>query len=166
MLWFHLFTEIKQQRNNLFLWSPMAFAFGIAATFAHGHWIGPALFIFLLICVLGYLGYYGVKDSAILPLLILLFVATLGAGAASLRSYAVWAPALSYPYYGEVQGVIHAIDRSASGSLRVTLRVSVMDPISERHRPQYVRISFPKYTGEIPEIGHSSKTTAYVTPPQ
>ena len=36
MLWFHLFTEIKQQRNNLFLWSPMAFAFGIAATFAQG----------------------------------------------------------------------------------------------------------------------------------
>ena len=117
MLWFHLFTEIKQQRNNLFLWSPMAFAFGIAATFAHGHWIGPALFIFLLICVLGYLSYYGVKDSAILPLLMLQFVATLGAGAARLRSYTVWAPALSYPYYGEVQGVIRAIDRSASGSL-------------------------------------------------
>jgi len=166
MLWFHLFTETKQQRNNLFLWSPMAFAFGIAATFAHGHWIGPALFIFLLICVLGYLGYYGVKDSAILPLLMLLFVATLGAGAASLRSYAVWAPALSYPYYGEVQGVIRTIDRSASGSLRVTLRVEAMDPISERHRPRYVRISFPKYTGDIPEIGHSIKTTAYVTPPQ
>jgi hypothetical protein len=44
MLWFHLFTEIKQQRNNLFLWFPMAFAFGIAGTFAHGHWIGPAVF--------------------------------------------------------------------------------------------------------------------------
>ena len=41
-----------------------------------------------------------------------------------------------------------------------------MDPISEGHRPQYVRISFPKYTGEIPEIGHSIKTTAHVTPPQ
>ena len=80
MLWFHLFTEIKQQRNNLFLWSPMGFAIGIAATFAHGHWIGPMLFIFLLVCVLGYLGYYGVKDSAILPLLMLLFVATLGQG--------------------------------------------------------------------------------------
>ena len=144
----------------------MAFAFGIAAIFAHGHWIGPALFIFLLICVLGYLGYYGVKDSAILPLLMLLLITTLEAGAASLRSYAVWAPALSYPYYGEVQGVIRTIDRSASGSLRVTLRVSAMDPISERHRPQYVRISFPKYTGEIPEIRHSIKTTAYVTPPQ
>jgi competence protein ComEC len=166
MLWFHLFTEIKQQRNNLFLWSPMAFAFGIAVTFAHGHWIGPALFIFLLICVLGYLGYYGVKDSAILPLLMLLFVTTLGAEAASLRSYAIWAPALSYPYYGEVQGVIRTIDRSASGSLRVTLRVSEMDPISKRHRPQYVRISFPKYAGDIPEMGQSIKTTAYVTPPQ
>ena len=166
MLWFHLFTEIKQQRNNLFIWSPMAFAFGIAATFAHGHWIGPALIIFLPISVLGYLGYYGVKDSAILPLLILLFVATLGAGAASLRSYVVWAPALSYPYYGEVQGVIRTIYRSASGSLRVTLRVSAMDPISECHRPQYVSISFPKYTGEIPEIRHRIKTTAYVTPPQ
>ena len=44
MLWFHLFTEIKQQRNNLFLWFPMAFAFGVAGTFAHGHWIGPAVF--------------------------------------------------------------------------------------------------------------------------
>ena len=130
------------------------------------NWIGPALFIFLLICVLGYLGYYGVKDSAILPLLMLLFVTTLGAGAASLRSYAIWAPALSYLYYGEVQGVIRTIDRSASGSLRVTLRVSEMDPISERHRPQYVRISFPKYAGDIPEIGQSIKTTAYVTPPQ
>ena len=97
MLWFHLFTEIKQQRNNLFLWSPMAFAIGIATTFAHGHCIGPALFVFLLICVLGYLGYDWVKDSAILPLLMLLFVTTLGAGPASLRSYAVWAPALSYP---------------------------------------------------------------------
>ena len=41
-----------------------------------------------------------------------------------------------------------------------------MDPISERHRPHYVRISFPKYAGDIPEIGHSIKTTAYVTPPQ
>ena len=80
MLWFHLFTEIKQQRNSLFLWSPMAFAFGIAATFAHRHWIGPGLFIFLLICFLGYLGHYWVKDSAILPLLMLLFIATLGAG--------------------------------------------------------------------------------------
>ena len=120
MLWFHLFTEIKQQRNNLFLWSPMAFAFGIAATFARGLWIGPALFILLLICVLGYLGYYGVKDSAILPLLMLLLITTLGAGAASLRSFAVWVPALSYPYYGEVQGFIRTIDRSASGSLRVT----------------------------------------------
>lgn len=48
----------------------------------------------------------------------------------------------------------------------MTLRVSAMDPISERHRPRYVRISFPKYTGDIPEIGHSIKTTAYVTPPQ
>ena len=100
MLCFHLFAEIKQQRNNLFLWSPMAF--GIAATFAHGHWIGPGLFILLLICVLGYLGYYGFKDSAILPLLMLLFITTLGAAAASLRSYAVWAPALSYTYYDEI----------------------------------------------------------------
>ena len=90
MLWFHLFTEIKQQRNNLFLWFPMAFAFGSAANFAPGNWIGSALFIILLICVLGYLGCHGVNDSAILPLLILLFVATLGAGASSLRSYAVW----------------------------------------------------------------------------
>ena len=144
----------------------MAFAFGFSATFAHGHWIGPALFIFILICVLGYLGYYGVKDSAILPLLMLLFITTDGAGAASLRSYKVWAPALSYPYYGEVQGVIRTIDRSASGSLRVTSRVLTMDPISELHRPQYVRISFTKYAGDIPEIGHSIKTTAYITPPQ
>ena len=166
MLRFHLLTEIKQQRNNLFLWSPMAFAFGIAATFAHGHWIGPALIKFLPISVLGYLGYYGVKDSAILPLLILLFVATLGAGAASVRSYVVWAHALSHPYYGEVQGVIRTIDRSASGSLRVTLRVSAIDPISQCHRPQYVRISFPKYAGDIPEIRHGIKTTAYVTPSQ
>lgn len=59
----------------------MAFSFGIAETFAHGHWVGPALCIFLLICVLGYLGYYGVKDSRILPLLMLQFVTTLGAGA-------------------------------------------------------------------------------------
>ena len=43
MLWFHLFTEIKQQRNHLFLWSPMAFAFGIAGTFSQGHWVGPAI---------------------------------------------------------------------------------------------------------------------------
>ena len=144
----------------------MAFAFGIAASFAHGYWIGPALFIILLICVLGYLGYYGVKDSTILPLLMLLFVGTLGSGAASLRSYAVWAPKLSYPYYGEVHSVIRTIDRSAGGSMRVTLRVSAMDPISERRRPQYVRISFPKYAGDIPEIGHSIKTTAYITPRQ
>ena len=48
----------------------------------------------------------------------------------------------------------------------MTLRVSAMDPISERHRPQYVRIFFPKYTGDIPEIGHSIKTPAYVPPPQ
>ena len=78
----------------------MAFALGIAATFARGHLIGPALFIFLLICVLGYLSYYEVKDSAILSLLMLLFITTLGAGAASLRGYAVWAPALIYLYYG------------------------------------------------------------------
>ena len=157
MLWFHLFTEITQQRNNLFLWSPMAFAFGIAATFAHRHWIGPALFIILLFCVLEYLGYYGAKESAILPLLILLFGATLGAGAASLRSYAVWAPALSYPYYGEVQGVIRTIARSASGSHRVTLSVSAMDPISERHRPQYVRISFQKTRATFQKLGTASK---------
>jgi hypothetical protein len=56
------------------------------------------LFIFLLICVLGYLSYFGVKDSAILPVLILLGVGAIGAGTATLRSYSVWAPALSYPY--------------------------------------------------------------------
>jgi competence protein ComEC len=142
MLWFHLFTEIKQQRNHLFLWSPMAFAFGIAGTFSQGHWVGPALFIFLLICVLGYLSYFGVKDSAILPVLILLGVGAIGAGTATLRSYSVWAPALSYPYYGEVQGVIQGIDRSASGSLRVTLRVAAMEPISERHRPSMCAYHF------------------------
>ena len=102
MLWFHLFTEIKQQRNNLFLWFPMAFAFGTAANFAPGDWIGSALFIILLICVWDIWVTMGVNDSTILPLLILLFVATLGAGAASLRSYAVWPPASSYLYYGEV----------------------------------------------------------------
>ena len=59
----------------------MAFSFGIVETFAHGHWFVPALRIFLLICVLGYLGYYGVKDSGILPLLMLPFVTTLGARA-------------------------------------------------------------------------------------
>ena len=48
----------------------------------------------------------------------------------------------------------------------MTLRVVAMDSISVGHRPRYVRISFPKYSGDIPEIGHSIKTTAYVTPPQ
>ena len=52
MLWFNLFAEIKQQRNNLFLWSPMGFTFGIAAIFAHENWISPTPFIFLLICVI------------------------------------------------------------------------------------------------------------------
>ena len=46
MLWFHLFTEIKQQRNHLFLWSPMEFAFGIAGKFSQGHWVGPDGFDF------------------------------------------------------------------------------------------------------------------------
>ena len=101
-----------------------------------------------------------------MPVLILLGVGAIGAGTATLRSYSVWAPALSYPYYGEVQGVIQGIDRSASGSLRVTLRVAAMEPISERHRPQYVRISFPKYTGVVPKMDQSIQTTAYITPPQ
>jgi competence protein ComEC len=142
MLWFHLFTEIKQQRNHLFLWSQMAFAFGIAGTFSQGRWVGPALFIFLLICVLGYLSHFEVKDSAILPVLILLGVGAIGAGTATLRSYSVWAPALSYPYYCEVQGVIQGIDRSASGSLRVTLRIAAMEPISKRHRPSMCAYHF------------------------
>ena len=41
-----------------------------------------------------------------------------------------------------------------------------MEPISKRHRPQYVRISFPKYTGVVPKMGQSIQTTAYITPPQ
>ena len=166
MLWFHLLNEIRQQRNNPFLWSPVAFAIGISTVFSHGHWLVPILFCILLISVILYFYYYGVKDSDAFPIIVLLSVAIFGTAAASFRAYSVWAPTLSYPYYGEVEGSIQSIDRSASGSLRLTIKVASMDPISEQRRPHFLRISFPKHSGEIPRVGETLRTTAYVTPPQ
>ena len=68
-------------------------------------------------------------------------MALLGAGLAKYRTEAVGTPALTFRYYGAVEGRVVNIDRSASDALRLTLDRVVLERMAPERTPARVRVS-------------------------
>ena len=109
------------QRDQMFHWFTVCFGGGIGVYF-----LLPRDLSWFEICVLGLCCAVVLLLIASLPVIsqmcaTLLLAFLLGICAAGVRTLSVAAPILGWPYYGDVQGRIVAVDRSANDALRITL---------------------------------------------
>ena len=82
------------------------------------------------------------------------------------RTADVAAPVLPYRYYGEVEGRIVDIDRSASDKLRLTLDQVLIRRFLPHERPAYVRVSLHGDAENFsPEPGMVIRVVANMSPP-
>lgn len=154
------------QRDQMFHWFTVCFGGGIGVYF-----LLPRDLSWFEICVLGLCCAVVLLLIASLPVIsqmcaTLLLAFLLGICAAGVRTLSVAAPILGWPYYGDVQGRIVAVDRSANDALRITLEQVSLGKISKARTPKRVRIAL---YGAIPQgvlIGRLIQTEAFLMPPQ
>ncbi len=90
-----------------------------------------------------------------------------GFALAGFRAHHVAAPVLDYRYYGPIEGRIIAIDRSASGAVRLTLDRVYLGRTAPWKTPAKVRISLHGDQRFLdPKPGQSVMVTGHLSPPQ
>ncbi|OIQ42545.1 MAG: competence protein [Roseobacter sp. MedPE-SW] len=155
---------LQAQRGHLMPWTPVCLGIGIGCFFLLRSdpgvvsWCLLALFSGLMLPLTRS------ADARALLVWAILLVA-LGFAVAGLRSFLVQAPALTFRYYGPVEGRLIAIDRSSSGAIRITLDQVRLTRVAPQDRPARVRLSLAQ-EGELPQIGERLATTAHLMPPQ
>ncbi len=129
------------QRGGLLCWVPVCLGLGIGWYFAQmqeptqaGLVAGGAVALALLLA----LRFVGVAWR---PVILALIIALIGAGVAKYRTEAVAAPALTFRYYGAIEGRVVNIDRSASDAVRLTLDRVVLERMAPDRTPARVRVS-------------------------
>lgn len=159
--------EIAAQRSELFHWAPVFMAVGIAVSFSYGWPVGVVGVAMAVIVVMIYVAVFGLTDSPVLPVVVIIACIAVGAGAAALRSYLVWGPSLSYPYAGWATGRVVLVDRSAGDNMRLTLDQVTLGPIPQAKTPRRIRVSFaPDTVTQRPAVGDRVRAKVYVSPPQ
>lgn len=154
------------QRGHLFPWAPVCLAIGIGGYFGLG--VEPGLSSYLALATLGIVcaaaaqrwpGGWSALGWAVT-------LTAAGFCLAGARAHRVAAPVLDWRYYGPVEGRIVALDRSASGAVRLTLDQVTLDDVAVAKRPARVRISL--HTDIYPTLlpGTRIMTTAHLSPPQ
>ncbi|WGH78509.1 ComEC/Rec2 family competence protein [Jannaschia ovalis] len=152
-------------RGHRLPWLATVFACGIGAYFALPAEPGGAarLAVVLAAAALLTLAWRGRAGAGFLPLCCAVFL--LGGLAAQTRTQLVAGPVLDFRYYGAVEGRVRAIDRSASGAVRLTLDRVRLDRVSQAETPRRVRISLHGGAEVPPMPGQRIMTTAHLSPP-
>jgi competence protein ComEC len=100
------------------------------------------------------------------PLALLLAAAIAGAVVAQAQTRLAAGPVLGWRYHGPVEGRIVAVDRSASGAVRLTLDQVRLDRLPPDRIPRRVRISlYAEQPSTAPVPGTRVVTTAFLSPP-
>ncbi|WP_417600284.1 DUF4131 domain-containing protein, partial [Pararhodobacter oceanensis] len=100
------------------------------------------------------------------PVFLALSLMALGFGAAGLRTQMVEAPVLGWQRYGPIEGRIVAVDRSASGAVRLTLDRVVLAGLEPERTPARVRISLHGGPLDVaPIAGTRVMMTGHLAPP-
>ncbi|WP_179379646.1 ComEC/Rec2 family competence protein [Jannaschia marina] len=152
-------------RGHRLPWLAVAFGAGVGAYFALPVEPGRATLMAggWLVLMFGWLAWWLRTSVGIVPLLLAVLLA--GALVAQLRTMSVAGPVLGFRYYGAVEGRVVAIDRSASGAVRVTLDRVRLDRMAPERTPRRVRLSL-QTPPEMPlEPGARVMTTAHLLPP-
>ncbi len=156
---------LDAQRGHLLPWSPVVLGAGIALYFAlplepsFDLW-GLALFTL----VSGGVLIWQLPSAARLLGWALLLL-PLGFCMAGLRTHVQAAPALSFRYYGPVEGRLLSLSRSPADRIRVTLDQVRLDRVSPQDTPAMVRVTLHG-DAHLPPPGARVMTTAHLMPPQ
>ncbi|MFC4668675.1 ComEC/Rec2 family competence protein [Seohaeicola nanhaiensis] len=156
---------LLNQRGHLFPWTPVAMACGIGLYFALP--VEPGRAAYAAAALIGLAAAFAAwRWPGGWPALGWA-AALLAAGfsLAGLRANGVAAPVLGWRYYGEIEGRVIDIDRSASDALRILLDEVRLGPISAPRTPERVRISLHGPPAEILP-GQRIRTTGHLSPPQ
>lgn len=154
------------QRGALFPWVPVLLSVGVGGYFALSQeppvavlavcgGLGAALLMLALWRGREWSGPLGVAGASLL----------IGFAIAGVRAHWVAGPVLGWRYYGQVEGRIVGIDRSASDALRLTLDRVVLSRVDPVRVPHRVRISLHDTGGVAPMAGLRVMTTAHLAPP-
>lgn len=158
-------TVWLSQRGGLFPWAPVCLACGIGVYFSLRAeppiW---ALWACAAIAGLAFIGQWKLGEL-VQPIILGLGLVTAGLALAGARSHWVAGPVLDYRYYGPITGRVIAVDRSASGAMRLTLDHADL----ARHRgevPRKLRVSLH---GDQPiarfSPGDRVQLTGHLSPP-
>ncbi|MGR3484695.1 MAG: ComEC/Rec2 family competence protein [Paracoccaceae bacterium] len=150
-----------------FHWAPVCLGLGVVAWFGLKAEPGANLYVAALCLATAFaVAARWAGDGARLALIAMALVLA-GGLVAALRAHAVAGPVLDFRLYGPVEGRVVAVDRSASGAVRITLdRVRLSDLPAER-TPRRVRLSLHGGTawGAEPVAGERVAATAHMSPP-
>lgn len=156
---------LDAQRGHLFPWSPVVLGAGVAIYFALP--LEPSFDLWLLVLSSVAIGALLIRflPAALRLLGWMLLLFALGFAAAGLRTYTQSAPALTFRYFGPVEGRFIALSRSSSDRMRVTLDQVRLDGVSAAKTPAQVRLTLHGDTA-LPPPGARVMTTAHLMPPQ
>lgn len=156
---------LLNQRGHLFPWSPVCLAIGIGLYFGLRFEPGPSLYLGLsALALLATWAGWRMRE-AWAPLAIGGALIAAGFLLAGARAHMVAEPVLQWRFYGPVEGRVVALDRSASGALRVTLDQVRIGDVPPDQTPRRVRLSLHG-DHEPPVPGQRIMTTAHLSPPQ
>jgi competence protein ComEC len=157
---------LGEELSRIGLFAPVVLVCGILIYFAmpvepEPIWIGG--------CALVAAGCAGAAYFSDMLLRVLwggLAILVFGFALAGGHSYSAAAPVLDWRYYGPVEGRVVALDRSASGALRVTLEDVVLGQLGPHRTPHRVRVALHGADKEArPTAGSRVMTTAHLSPP-
>ncbi len=160
-------NALEAQRSRLFLWIPVCLSIGIGVYFfQNAEPLMGRIQILTMTCIgLFVAGILDRRNTSSI-LLIAAVIILLGFLLATLRAHLVAEPVLSWRYYGKIEGIVVAIDRSFSNRLRVTLAAPELDKISQKRTPSFIRVSFHSDIGlEHLRPGARIRTIGSLSPP-
>lgn len=152
-------------RGALFPFAPVVMGVGTGLYFARATEPGAALLALLAALALALVAAGLRTQAAWRPLAFGLALALAGFCLAALRSHLVAAPVLTHHRYGPVEGRIVAVDRSASGALRLTLDRPALPGLEPEAVPARLRLTVPEPLGFVPQPGTRVMTTAHLDGP-
>ena len=163
----NLSTVLEAQRGRLFLWLPVCLSLGIGLYFAIRFEPLAGLVqiltgVNILLLIAAFIDRCATSSIIIRAFSLIL----LGFLLAILRTNTVAEPVLGWRYYGPIEGVIVAIDRSNANRPRVTLATPYLGKISKPRTPAYVRVSLHTDEGlEHLRPGARVRTLGSLAPP-
>lgn len=159
-------AALLAQRGGLFPWVPVFFGLGIGGYFTLP--VEPSVGLLMGLAIMGG-GAAAVAlrlPVSVAPLVWALCLMAVGLAVAGARAHLVAGPVVTFRYYGPVEGRVVALDRSASGAVRVTLDQVVLDDFDPAKVPRHVRIALHGEQGfHDPRPGEVVIVTAHLSPP-